>query len=135
MLLSLVNRAEQSWACATEVVANFSWKTDSIRAEVLLYAADRAQHVEEVLNPRLAQGQLFCAIATLIPLLPTRVMVGVLAKASYRNSTHCHRRTGKTLWLDVDVEVGRHGAGGEHLTELSKRQSLFIERCSRDTQS
>jgi len=28
-------------------------------AEVLLYAADRAQHVEEVLNQRLAQGNYF----------------------------------------------------------------------------
>jgi len=94
MLLSLVNRAEQSWACATEVVASFSWKTDSIGAEVLLYAADRAQHVEEVLNPRLAQGQLFCAIATLIP--PIAYQGRGLVKASYRNSTHCHR-TGKRL--------------------------------------
>jgi dTMP kinase len=56
-------------------------------AELLLYAADRAQHVEEVLNPMLAQGAIICAIATLIPPLPTRVMVGVLAKYNYRCST------------------------------------------------
>jgi len=47
------------------------------------------------------------------------------AKASYRNSTPLPPRTGKRLGrcIDVDVEVGlARTRGGEHLTELSKRQ-------------
>ncbi|MBW4640327.1 MAG: dTMP kinase [Gloeocapsa sp. UFS-A4-WI-NPMV-4B04] len=77
--------------------------------ELLLYAADRAQHVEEVLKPQLAAG-------------------AIILCDRYTNSTIAYQGYGRgfsldlidqlnfiatgglesdlTLWLDVDVEVG-----------------------------
>jgi len=79
------------------------------RAELLLYAADRAQHVEELLQPHLAQGTIILC-------------------DRYTDSTVAYQGKGRglslslitqlnqiatgglesdlTLWLDVDVEIG-----------------------------
>jgi len=55
VLLSLVNRAEQSWACAYGSLLLPVGKPIQSGAEgVVIWA----QHVEEVLNPRLAQGNV-----------------------------------------------------------------------------
>lgn len=79
------------------------------RAELLLYAADRAQHVEEQLRPELARGAL---------ILCDRYTDSTIAYQGYGRGLDLtlihqlnHLATGGlksdlTLWLDVEVEVG-----------------------------
>lgn len=87
------------------------------RTELLLYAADRSQHVEQFLKPNLGSGKLilcdrytYSTIAyqgygrgldmSLINLLNTIATAGL--------------ESDLTFWLDVDVEVGlsrKHGDG------------------------
>jgi dTMP kinase len=79
------------------------------RAELMLYAADRAQHIEEIINPHLQSG-------------------GLVLCDRYTDSTVAYQGYGRgldrgliesinylataglesdlTIWLDVDVEVG-----------------------------
>ena len=47
------------------------------RAELLMYAADRAQHIEGFIKPLLYQGNIFCAIAIPIQRSPIKAMVEV----------------------------------------------------------
>jgi dTMP kinase len=79
------------------------------RTELLLYAADRAQHVEGFLKPHLAQGAL---------ILCDRYTDSTIAYQGYGrgldralidqlNAIATHGLTSDlTLWLDVDVEIG-----------------------------
>ena len=79
------------------------------RAELLLYAADRAQHVEEFLKPQLAKGAI---------ILCDRYTDSTVAYQGYGRGIDLrlieqinHIATGGlesdlTLWLDVDVEIG-----------------------------
>jgi dTMP kinase len=79
------------------------------RTELLLYAADRAQHVEGLLMPQLASGAL---------ILCDRYTDSTVAYQGYGRGLDRslidqlnHIATGGlqsdlTLWLDVDVEVG-----------------------------
>lgn len=78
-------------------------------AELLLYAADRAQHVEEVLKPQLALGAI---------ILCDRYTDSTIAYQGYGRGLSLsliHQlnwiatgglESDLTLWLDVDVEVG-----------------------------
>lgn len=78
-------------------------------AELLLYAADRAQHVEEVLKPQLRNGAI---------ILSDRYTDSTLAYQGYGRGLSLSLinqlnfiATGGllsdlTLWLDVDIEVG-----------------------------
>ncbi len=78
-------------------------------AELLLYAADRAQHVEEVLKPQLALGAI---------ILCDRYTDSTIAYQGYGRGLSLsliHQlnsiatgglESNLTLWLDVDVEVG-----------------------------
>lgn len=78
-------------------------------AELLLYAADRAQHVEEVLKPQLASGAI---------ILCDRYTDSTIAYQGYGrglNLSLIHQlnsiatgglESDLTLWLDIDVEVG-----------------------------
>lgn len=79
------------------------------RAELLLYAADRAQHVEEFLKPQLMMGKI---------ILCDRFTDSTIAYQGYGRGLSLDLiaqlnsiATGGlesplTLWLDVDVEIG-----------------------------
>ncbi|MBD1879993.1 dTMP kinase [Coleofasciculus sp. FACHB-T130] len=79
------------------------------RTELLLYAADRSQHVEEVLKPTLAAGGI---------ILCDRYTDSTIAYQGYGRGLSlslikkiCQMATDGlesdlTLWLDVDVEIG-----------------------------
>jgi dTMP kinase len=79
------------------------------RAELLLYAADRAQHVEGFLRPHLAEGSL---------ILCDRYTDSTLAYQGYGRGLDLmliHQlnqiatgglKSNLTLWLDLDVETG-----------------------------
>lgn len=79
------------------------------RAELLLYAADRAQHVEEFLKPQLAQGAV---------ILCDRYTDSTIAYQGYGRGLDLkliqqlnYIATGGlesdlTLWLDVDAQIG-----------------------------
>ena len=77
--------------------------------ELLLYASDRAQHVEEVLKPQLAAGAI---------ILCDRYINSTIAYQGYGRGFSLDLidqlnfiatgglKSDLTLWLDVDVEVG-----------------------------
>ncbi|NES85848.1 MAG: dTMP kinase [Moorea sp. SIO2B7] len=79
------------------------------RAELLLYAADRAQHVEEVLKPNLEKGAI---------ILSDRYTDSTIAYQGYGRGISSSLITklneiatgglesDLTIWLDVDVETG-----------------------------
>lgn len=98
------------------------------RAELLLYAADRAQHVEQFLRPHLQRGAL---------ILSDRYTDSTIAYQGYGRGLDLalidqlnHVATGGlqsdlTIWLDIDVEVGF-----ERMKQRGKRDR--IEQASLD---
>lgn len=100
-------------------------------AELLLYAADRAQHVEEVLKPHLSRGAIvLCDRYTdstiayqgygrrlslsLIEQLNTIATIGVVSDL--------------TLWLDVDVEVGLARTQKREVTDRIEQSDLVFHQ-------
>lgn len=107
------------------------------RAELLLYAADRVQHVEAVLKPQLAQG-------------------GLILCDRYTDSTVAYQGYGRglclelisqlnaiatgglesdlTLWLDLDAEIGlarvqkREGKVASALDRIEQADVAFHQR-------
>lgn len=89
------------------------------RAELLLYAADRVQHVEGVLKPQLAQGGL---------ILCDRYIDSTVAYQGYGRGLSLELisqvnaiatgglESDLTLWLDLDVEIG--------LARIQKREGI-----------
>lgn len=79
------------------------------RAELLLYAADRAQHIEEILKPQLAMGKI---------ILCDRFTDSTIAYQGYGRGLALDLiaqlnmiateglEADLTLWLDVDAEIG-----------------------------
>ena len=79
------------------------------RTELLLYAADRAQHVEQCLKPALARGEL---------VLCDRFTASTIAYQGYGRGLDLELieqlnqiataglKSDLTIWLDVDVETG-----------------------------
>ena len=86
--------------------------------ELLLYAADRAQHVAQELKPKLAQGKY---------ILCDRYVDSTIAYQGYGRNLDMNLihqlndiATGGltsdiTIWLDVDVEVGLARKRGDHV--------------------
>ncbi len=79
------------------------------RAELLLYAADRAQHVEELLKPQLAMGAIILCDrytdSTLAYQGYGRGLCGDLIAQLNQIATD-GLESDLTLWLDVDAEIG-----------------------------
>ncbi|MGL5059472.1 MAG: dTMP kinase [Microcoleus sp.] len=81
----------------------------SNRAELLMYAADRAQHVEALLKPKLAEGSI---------VLCDRFTDSTVAYQGYGRGFNLNLikqlneiatgglQSDLTLWLDLDVELG-----------------------------
>lgn len=101
------------------------------RAELLLYAADRAQHVEEIIKPLLAKGAI---------ILCDRYTDSTVAYQGYGRGLDLtlidqlnQIATGGldsdlTLWLDVDVEIGLERAHKRGKTDRMEQASLAFHR-------
>lgn len=78
------------------------------RAELLLYAADRAQHVEEVLKPQLAKGAIVLCDRYTDSTIAYQGYGRGLSKSVINQLNSIATgglESNLTLWLDVDVEV------------------------------
>ncbi len=101
------------------------------KAELLLYAADRAQHIEEVLRPQLALGAI---------ILSDRYTDSTLAYQGYGRGLSLNLiqqlnqiatgglESDLTLWLDVDVEVGLARAQKRGVTDRIEQADLSFHR-------
>ncbi|MFB2839674.1 dTMP kinase [Floridanema evergladense] len=84
-------------------------KTIQERTELLLYAADRAQHVEELLKPNLLKGMvILCDRFTDSTIAYQGYGRGLnLSLISQLNDVATNGlKSDLTVWLDIDVEIG-----------------------------
>lgn len=80
-----------------------------VKSELLLYAADRSQHVKEVIKPHLAQGTIilcdrFVDSTTAYQGYGRGLDLNLIAQLNQIASDGLE--SDLTLWLDVDVEIG-----------------------------
>lgn len=99
--------------------------------EMLLYAADRAQHVEEVLKPQLAKDAI---------ILCDRYTDSTIAYQGYGRGISLsliHQlnsiatgglESDLTLWLDVDVEVGLQRTKGRSTADRIEQETIEFHR-------
>ncbi|MBG1266408.1 dTMP kinase [Nostoc sp. WHI] len=101
--------------------------------ELLLYAADRSQHVEQELKPNLAAGKY---------ILCDRYTDSTIAYQGYGRGLNIELinqlnyiatgdlKSDLTIWLDVDVEVGltRKLSGGVRLDRIEQETIAFHRR-------
>ena len=102
------------------------------RAELLLYAADRAQHVEELLKPSLAKGAIIlCDRYTDSTIAYQGYGRGIdLSLISQINQVATGgMESDLTFWLDIDVEIGlaRKRRQGE-ITRMEEADLAFHRR-------
>ncbi|NEP56818.1 MAG: dTMP kinase [Symploca sp. SIO2G7] len=101
------------------------------RTELLLFAADRAQHVEEFLKPKLAQGAI---------ILCDRYTDSTVAYQGYGRGLDLKLieqlnqiatgglESDLTLWLDVDLEVGLKRARKRGATDRIEQADIEFHR-------
>lgn len=101
------------------------------RAELLLYAADRTQHVEEVLKPKLALGAI---------ILCDRYTDSTVAYQGYGRGIDLKLiqqlnqiatdglESDLTLWLDIDAEIGLERARGRGTADRIEQADLGFHR-------
>ncbi|MEO0946850.1 MAG: dTMP kinase [Cyanobacteria bacterium J06641_5] len=101
------------------------------RAELLLYAADRAQHVETVLKPQLERGAI---------VLCDRFSDSTIAYQGYGRGLSLseieqidriatgHLASDLTIWLDVDVELGQQRARQRGQLDRIEQAELAFHR-------
>lgn len=99
--------------------------------EMLLYATDRAQHVEEVLKPQLAKDAI---------ILCDRYTDSTIAYQGYGRGISLsliHQlnsiatgglESDLTLWLDVDVEVGLQRTKGRATADRIEQETIQFHR-------
>lgn len=100
-------------------------------AELLLYAADRAQHVEEVLKPHLADSALvLCDRYTDSTIAYQGYGRGLsLALIQQLNQIATSRlESNLTLWLDIDVEQGLARAKNRSYTDRIEQAELAFHQ-------
>jgi dTMP kinase len=116
-----------------QILHDVAHREMTARAEILLYAASRAQLVEEVIVPRLAQGEI---------VLCDRYVDSTYAYQGYGRGLDfdvlrriTHFATGGlepdlTIYLDLPAEVGlrRKATGTEELNRMDQQQLDFYER-------
>ena len=100
-------------------------------AELLLFAADRAQHVEEVLKPQLAKGAI---------ILCDRYTDSTIAYQGYGRGlalSLIHQlnliatsglESDLTLWLDINVEVGLARTQKRVITDRIEQETIAFHR-------
>lgn len=103
----------------------------SARAELLLYAADRAQHIEEAIEPQLSQGAI---------VLCDRYTDSTVAYQGYGRGLSLDLieqldrlatsglESDLTLWLDVDVEIGLARAKARGKSDRFEQTELDFHR-------
>lgn len=101
------------------------------RAELLLYAADRAQHVEELLKPQLAMGAI---------ILCDRYTDSTVAYQGYGRGLSCDLiaqlnqiatdglEAQITLWLDVDAEIGLQRARARGVADRIEQADIAFHK-------
>ena len=101
------------------------------RTELLIFAADRAQHVEEVINPTLLAGGI---------ILCDRFTDSTIAYQGYGRGLSLElienicqvatdgRTSDLTLWLDIDVEVGLARAKARGTADRMEQADLAFHR-------
>jgi dTMP kinase len=101
------------------------------RAELFLYAADRSQHIEEILVPHLASGAI---------ILCDRFTESTVAYQGYGRGLSLNLieqlnqlatgglKSDLTLWLDVDVEIGLARAGRRGVADRIEQADLAFHR-------
>jgi dTMP kinase len=102
------------------------------RAELLLYAADRAQHLAEIVQPQLEVGGL---------VLCDRYTDSTIAYQGYgrgldlklieqiNNLATAGLESNLTIWLDVDVEIGLQRARQRgKIDRMEKNEIVFHQR-------
>ena len=101
------------------------------RTELLLYAADRAQHVEETIRPALAEGYL---------VICDRYTDSTVAYQGYGRQLDlglintlnqiatCGLESDLTLWLDLDVESGLARTHARGQTDRIEQSGLGFHR-------
>jgi dTMP kinase len=97
------------------------------RAELLLYAADRAQHVESIIEPQLASGNI---------VLCDRFTDSTIAYQGYGRGFDLAeidrinliatggRQSDLTFWLDLDVTIGLERVGSRGKPDRMERAAL-----------
>jgi dTMP kinase len=97
------------------------------RAELLLYAADRAQHVESIIEPQLASGNI---------VLCDRFTDSTIAYQGYGRGFDLaeidrinliatgDRQSDLTFWLDLDVTIGLERVGSRGKPDRIERTAL-----------
>ncbi|OCR02332.1 dTMP kinase [Oscillatoriales cyanobacterium USR001] len=101
------------------------------RAELLLYAADRAQHVENLIKPELAKGSI---------ILCDRFTDSTIAYQGYGRGLNLNLinqlneiatgglQSDLTLWLDIDVEVGLSRVKSRGIRDRIEQADLEFHR-------
>lgn len=101
------------------------------RAELLLFAADRAQHVEEVLKPQLALGAI---------ILCDRYTDSTIAYQGYGRGLNLALieqlnliatgglESDLTIWLDVEVEVSLERTRGRGVNDRIELEAIAFHR-------
>jgi dTMP kinase len=101
------------------------------RTELLLYAADRAQHVEEFLKPQLARGAIIlCDRYTDSTVAYQGYGRGLdLALIQQLNKIATNGlESDLTLWLDIDVETGLKRAGQRSTADRIEQADIEFHR-------
>ncbi|MGG6293591.1 dTMP kinase [Leptolyngbya sp. AN02str] len=108
-----------------------SSETMQSRAELLLYAADRAQHVEAMLKPALAQGDVvlcdrYTDSTVAYQGYGRQLDLGLIHQLNHI-ATH-GLDSDLTLWLDMDAEAGLARAQKRSTADRMEQNSLDFHR-------